>query len=77
MLVPTPWYAIAGDFNKDGRLDVASANYGTSNVGVAYGYGNGSFGNLQMYSTGVGSNPTNLQVGDFNNDDWLDIIISR
>ncbi|CAF1192554.1 unnamed protein product [Adineta ricciae] len=69
-----PWYAVTGDFNKDGQLDVASANYGRGDIGVAYGYGNGSFGNLQTYSTGIGSNPTHVQISDFNSDSWLDII---
>jgi hypothetical protein len=70
-----PWSAVTGDFNKDGQLDLAVANYGTSNVGVLYGYGNGTFGNLQIYSTGIGSKPTSVQVADFNNDNQLDIIV--
>ena len=73
--VSAPWYAIAGDFNKDGYLDLATANYGTSSVGVLTGYGNGSFGNLQTYTTGSGSNPTHVNIGDFNNDNQLDIIV--
>ena len=32
-----------GDFNKDGYLDIVAALYGISNVGVALGYGNGTF----------------------------------
>ncbi|CAF4099052.1 unnamed protein product, partial [Adineta steineri] len=70
----SPWYAIAGDFNQDGRLDLATANYATSSIGVFYGYGNGSFGNLTTYSTGINSNPVSLKIGDFNNDNQLDII---
>ena len=70
----SPEYAIAGDFNKDGWLDLATANLGVSNVGILYGYGNGTFGNLQTFTTGVGSNPINLMVADFNNDSQLDIL---
>jgi len=70
-----PRSIVIGDFNNDGRSDVAVANYATNNVGVLNGYGNGTFGNLQTYSTGVGSNPTIVQVGDFNNDSLLDIIV--
>jgi hypothetical protein len=69
-------YVQAGDFNKDGQLDAAVANAGTSNVGVLYGYGNGSFGNLQTYATGIGSNPLRVDLGDFNNDDQLDIVVA-
>jgi hypothetical protein len=71
-----PWYAVARDFNRDGTLDLAIANYGSSNVAVLYGYGNSSFGNLQTYATGDGFNPTHVNVGDFNNDNHLDLIVS-
>jgi hypothetical protein len=72
----SPYYVQAGDFNKDGQLDLAVANGGTSNVGVLYGYGNGSFGNLQTYATGIGSSPLTVDVGDFNNDNQLDIVVA-
>ncbi|CAF1944133.1 unnamed protein product [Rotaria magnacalcarata] len=71
----SPQFPIAGDFNKDGQLDLAIANYGTTNVGILYGYNNGTFGNLYTYVTSIGSHPTNVQVGDFNNDQQLDIIV--
>jgi hypothetical protein len=70
-----PWSTVAGDFNKDGKLDLAVVNSGASNVGVLYGCGNGTFGNLQTYSTGIGSQPTSVQVADLNNDNQLDIIV--
>jgi hypothetical protein len=72
----SPWYAIGGDFNRDGKLDLAIANYGKSNVGVLYGYGNGTFGNLQIYTTGIGSNPTSVKVGDLNNNNQLDLVVT-
>ncbi len=28
--------AYVGDFNKDGKLDIATANYGTSNIGIFF-----------------------------------------
>jgi hypothetical protein len=66
-----------GDFNKDGRLDIAVANFGTNNIGVFLGYGNGGFGNLNTYPTSLESRPYSLAVGDFNMDNQLDIIVAN
>jgi streptogramin lyase len=66
------WIA-SGDFNKDNQLDIATANYGTDSVGFLLGYGNGTFANIMTYSTGGGSTPLCISVGDFNNDSILDI----
>ncbi|CAF1361048.1 unnamed protein product [Adineta steineri] len=63
------------DLNNDNELDIIVANSGTENVGILYGYGNGSFTNLNMYSTGVGSIPQAVTIGDFNNDQKLDIAV--
>ncbi|CAF0913691.1 unnamed protein product [Adineta steineri] len=63
------------DLNNDNELDIIVANSATENVGILYGYGNGSFTNLNMYSTGVGSIPQAVTIGDFNNDKKLDIAI--
>ena len=49
------------------------ANYGTDNVGVLLGNGNGTFQNQVIFSSGYGSNPTSIVVGDFNRDNQLDI----
>ena len=70
----SPWYTVAGDFNGDNHFDLAISNWGTRNVGVLYGYGNGSFGNLQTLPTGSDSKPINVDVGDFNKDGYLDIV---
>jgi hypothetical protein len=71
----SPLFVDTVDFDKDGRLNLASGNSGTSNIGVLYGYGNGTFGNLQTYAIGIDSNPINVNVGDFNNDQQLNIIV--
>src|SRR5262249_17354436 len=56
-----------GDFNGDNRLDIASANSNINNVGILLGYGNGTFADVRAYSTGNGSIPDYVSVGDFNN----------
>jgi hypothetical protein len=71
-------YAVAvGDFNNDNLLDIAVANYGTNNVGVFLRYGNGTFVSQSTYSTGSGSGPYSIAVGDFNNDNQLDIVVTN
>jgi hypothetical protein len=73
----TPLSVVVGDFNHDGRLDLAVANSGTDNIGVLFGNDNGAFSSPTPYSTGSGSDPCSLATGDFNNDDQLDIAIAN
>jgi hypothetical protein len=72
-----PYAVVVGDFNNDNRLDVAVANYGTNNVGIFLGYGNGIFSSQATYSTGDGSGPYSITTGDFNNDSRLDIVVAN
>ncbi len=44
-----PFSVAVGDFNKDTRLDIVVANYGSNTVSVLLGYGNGSFANQMTY----------------------------
>ena len=66
-----------GDFNNDGRADIAVTNYGIDNVGVMLGYGNGNFGEQRTFSTGISSLPRMLVTGDFNNDSQPDIAVAN
>ena len=61
--------------NNDGFLDVAVANYGTNNVGILLGYGDGTFAGHKTYSTGDGSGPLAIVMYDLNNDSSLDISV--
>ncbi len=78
----TETYGVAGatsaavvDFNHDGRLDIVVTNYFDQSVTILLGYGDGTFGNQTNYSTGYGSRPQFIAVGDFNNDNRLDIAV--
>ena len=64
-----------GDFNNDSVQDIAVAHFGTSNIGVFIGYGNGSFQSQIIYTTGSHSNPYDIATGDMNGDNRLDILL--
>ena len=59
-------YAVADDFNNDGQLDIIVANYGTNNIGVLFGYGNGTFQTQMMSTSGSKSHPSAIAVGNIN-----------
>jgi hypothetical protein len=66
-----PYYLTLGDFNRDGKLDIISANKGNSTVGVLLGTGTGTFG-AATYNP-VDSGDIFANVGDINGDDRMDI----
>ncbi len=67
-----PWFVVAGRFDGDTNLDVALANYGSANIGVLLGNGNGSFQPVTNYATA--NNPIALALGDLNGDGKLDLV---
>ena len=69
-----PLAVVAGDFNRDGKLDLVVANSGSNNASVLLGNGDGTF--LDATSYGVGSTPTSLAVADFNRDGKLDLAMT-
>ncbi|CAF1037572.1 unnamed protein product [Rotaria sordida] len=67
---------VVGDLNNDRQLDIAVANFGTHNVGVFFGFGNGSFASQIVLST-TSSRPVWIHVCDLNNDKALDIVTAN
>ena len=65
------------DLNNDNHLDIVVANSGTNNIGIFVGNGNGTFADQKIYSTGVGSNPSSVAVGDVDHDDHVNIIVAN
>jgi hypothetical protein len=63
-----------GDFNRDGNLDIVTANFGT--VSVLLGNGNGTFQAPLNFSAGV-SVPGALAVADFNRDGFPDLTVTN
>src|SRR5207253_6356815 len=70
-----PQSVSVGDFNGDGRPDVAVANHNSSNVSVLLGNGNGTFQAAVNY--GVGTLPYSVSVGDFNGDGKPDLAVAN
>jgi hypothetical protein len=62
---------VAGNFNNDGRLDLAVANRQDNTVSVLLGNGDGSFAPQITYA--VGSLPFAMLAGDFNGDGRIDL----
>jgi hypothetical protein len=64
---------VVGDFNNDGKQDLAVANFLSGTAAILYGTGTGSFGPPNL-SPPV-SQPIWLAVGDFNGDGIQDLAI--
>jgi uncharacterized repeat protein (TIGR01451 family) len=62
-----------GDFNGDGKPDIAVANTGSSNVSILLGNGDGTFQPAVNYS--AGNSPSGIALGDFNGDGKLDLAV--
>ncbi len=65
----------SADFNKDGIADLAVSNYGSHNVSVLLGKGDGTFHQPGVdYGVSVaGVNPNEVITADFNNDGKMDL----
>jgi hypothetical protein len=67
----------AVDVNGDNKPDIIVANNGGNNVGVLLNSGNGTFLRQKAYITGDKSYPPSVAVGDVNNDNKADIIVTN
>ena len=67
----SPRPVIVGDFNDDGRLDIAVGNTSSATVSIFLGNGDGTFQSQRVYPTG--DVPYSLVTGDFNGDGKLDL----
>ena len=67
-----PAQVVVGDFNGDGKLDLATVNTMDNTVSVLLGDGTGN--STLASSPGTGNWPNYLAVGDFNGDGKLDLV---
>jgi hypothetical protein len=71
----SPRWIVGGDFNTDGKLDLATANSEASTVSILLGNGDGTFGTKTDFM--AASNPVGIAVGDFNRDGIQDLVTAN
>jgi hypothetical protein len=71
----TPYGVVVGDFNGDGKVDLAITNATDNTVSILLGNGDGTFQPQATYN--VGGQPGPIAVGDFNGDGKLDLAIGN
>jgi hypothetical protein len=69
----SPYSLAVGDFNGDGKLDVAVANSTTSDISILLGNGDGTF--QAPINTSVPGGVGFIAAGDFNKDGKLDLAV--
>ena len=72
-----PSSVAVGDFNGDGNLDLAVANFNDNTVTILKGDGAGNFAPATTSAVPVGVNPSSVAVGDFNGDGNPDLAVAN
>jgi uncharacterized repeat protein (TIGR01451 family) len=70
----SPTAVVLGDFNADGKLDIAVANNGSGNVSILLGNGDGTFQPAVNFE--ADPSPNWIVAGDFDGDQKLDLVVS-
>ena len=71
--------AAIGDFDGDGKADLAVVNEGSDTISIVLGKGNGSFQapvSISLDEPGISVSPTSILAADFNLDGKLDLAVA-
>ena len=72
---PSPYSLAPGDFNNDGNMDLAIADFGPGRVVILIGNGDGTFGAPTGFTTGTGAQ--SVAVRDLNGDGNADLVVAN
>lgn len=72
-----PYTVTTGDFNGDGKMDMATANGSSNTVSVLLGNGDGTFQTHVDYNTMTGSYAYSIATMDFNGDRKIDMAVTN
>ncbi|MFF4323365.1 FG-GAP-like repeat-containing protein [Streptomyces sp. NPDC001568] len=76
-VVRFPIDVAVGDFDEDGKPDLATSNPNTNNAAVVLGNGDGTFGAATRFALNGGTGPQGIGAADLNGDGHLDLVTSN
>ncbi|MCZ0983293.1 FG-GAP-like repeat-containing protein [Streptomyces diastatochromogenes] len=76
-VVRFPTDVAVGDFDEDGKPDLATSDTNTNNVSVALGDGDGTFGTATQLGLAVGTGPQGIAAADLDGDGHQDLVTAN
>ncbi len=70
-----PTSVVTGDFNNDGKQDLAVESSSFNQINLFLGNGDGTFGPITNFAVGTG--PAAMVASDFNNDGKIDLVTAN
>jgi hypothetical protein len=69
-----PSAVVVGDFDRDGKLDIATANQSANGISILLGTGDGGFDPPASLSSAASA--ADIVAGDLDRDGWLDLVVA-